>query len=258
MTPRELIGTAKVPGGQELRLFRRGKDFMIVLDRNELMNSRMSGSEEALAVMTCERIGQRKKPHLLIGGYGMGFTLRAALAAVGSDARLTVVELVAEIIDWARGPMAEMTAGCLDDPRVALRIADVGEAIRSATGDYDAILLDVDNGPDGLVRRANDSLYSRSGLAAARTASASSAPRGGGRSASATRVSAGSRRRSLRLLDPALTTRIRATPTPATSSSRSPGRPRPRASCTPAPRCACPPSAGGRDRPSGRGPGRGR
>jgi spermidine synthase len=171
MIPRELLGTANVPGGrEELRLFRRGADYMIVLDRNELMSSRMSGSEEALAQMTIERLRGRPAPEILIGGYGMGFTLRAALAAVDRDARLTVVELVAEIIDWARGPMAGMTAGCLDDPRVALRIDDVGEAIRNATSAYDAILLDVDNGPDGLVRRANNSLYSRSGLAAARTA----------------------------------------------------------------------------------------
>ena len=171
MTPRELLGTANIPGGrEELRLFRRGADFMIVLDRNELMSSRMSGSEEALAVMTIERLRGRPAPEILIGGYGMGFTLRAALAAGGRDARLTVVELVAEIIDWARGPMAEMTGDCLDDPRVALRIDDVGEAIRSATSAYDAILLDVDNGPDGLVRRANNGLYTRNGLAAAMAA----------------------------------------------------------------------------------------
>src|SRR6476661_2107219 len=107
MTPRELLGTAIVPGGgEELRLFRRGKDFMIVLDRNELMSSRMSGSEEALATMTIERLGQRPAPHLLIGGYGMGFTLRASYAATGRQARITVVELVPEIITWAKGPMA--------------------------------------------------------------------------------------------------------------------------------------------------------
>ena len=171
MTPRELLGTAIVPGGdEELRLFRRGGDFMIVLDRNELMNSRMSGSEEALAEMTIERLRGRPAPHLLIGGYGMGFTLRAALAALGRDARVTVAELVPEIIDWARGAMAGLTAGCLDDPRVKLDMADVGLVIGEAQASYDAILLDVDNGPDGLTRRANNSLYSRSGLAAARTA----------------------------------------------------------------------------------------
>ena len=170
MTPRELIGTAKVPGGEDLRLFRRGKDFMIVLDRNELMNSRMSGSEEALAVMTCERIGRRKRLHLLIGGYGMGFTLRAALKALGPDTRVSVAELVPEIIDWARGPMAELAAGCLDDPRVDLIEGDVAALIGAAQNSYDAILLDVDNGPDGLTREGNNQLYSARGLSAAMAA----------------------------------------------------------------------------------------
>lgn len=170
MTPRELIGTAKVPGGEDLRLFRRGDDFMIVLERNELMNSRMSGSEEALATMTCERLEGRKAPHLLIGGYGMGFTLRAALAMLGKDATLTVAELVPEIIAWARGPMQALAAGCLDDPRVKLVHGDVAKVIEAAPGGYDAILLDVDNGPDGLTRDQNDRLYSSRGLAIARTA----------------------------------------------------------------------------------------
>ena len=174
MIPRELIDIAEVPGGEPLRLFRRGADFMIVLDRNELMNSRMSGSEEALAVMTCERLAMRKPaaadPHLLIGGYGMGFTLRAALAALGPKARLTVAELVPKIIDWACGPMAELAAGCLEDRRVRVVLDDVGAVIRAEAYAYDAILLDVDNGPDGLTRAANDGLYSASGLAAAKAA----------------------------------------------------------------------------------------
>lgn len=170
MTPRELMATAQIPGGEELRLFRRGDDFMIVLDRNELMSSRMSGSEEALATMTCERLGGRAAPHLLIGGYGMGFTLRAALARLDARARITVAELVPDIIAWARGPMAALAAGCLEDPRVALREQDVAMAIEGMTAIYDAILLDVDNGPDGLVRLANDRLYTLSGLAAAKAA----------------------------------------------------------------------------------------
>jgi len=170
MQPRELLGTANVPGGDPLRLFRRGGDFMIVLDRNELMNSRMSGSEEALAVMSCERLGPRAAPHLLIGGYGMGFTLRAALALLPTDAKVTVAELVPEIIDWAREPMATLTAGCLDDLRVVLDMRDVAEVIGEARARYDAILLDVDNGPDGLVRAENDRIYSRAGLAAAKAA----------------------------------------------------------------------------------------
>ncbi|MBN8831472.1 MAG: spermidine synthase [Sphingomonadales bacterium] len=170
MQTRELIGTAVVPGGVELRLYRRGTDFMIVLDRNELMSTRMNGSEIALAEMSCERLAGRKTPHLLIGGYGMGFTLRAALARLGPAARVTVAELVPEIIEWARGPMADVAAGCLDDPRVRLVLDDVSETIAAASASYDAILLDVDNGPDGLVRDENDRLYSPSGLAAARRA----------------------------------------------------------------------------------------
>lgn len=141
-----------------------------MLGGNELMSSRMSGSEEALAVMTCERLRGRTAPHLLIGGYGMGFTLRAALAKLGAGARVTLAELVPEIIDWARGPMASLTAGALDDPRVDLVAGDVVAVIAAAHHRYDAILLDVDNGPDGLTRAANDSLYSARGLAAANAA----------------------------------------------------------------------------------------
>ncbi len=170
MQPRELIGTAHVPGGEDLRLFRRGADYMIVLDRNELMNSRMSGSEEALAEMSCDRLRDTKSPHILIGGYGMGFTLRAAQARLSADARLTVAELVPEIIEWARGPMAALTGDCLDDPRLTLEMDDVANVIADARQRFDAILLDVDNGPDGLVRAANNRLYSRDGLAAAKQA----------------------------------------------------------------------------------------
>jgi spermidine synthase len=170
MKPRELLAKAAIPGGEALSLFRRDQDFMIVLGRNELMNSRMSGSEEALATMTIDRLRGRAAPHLLIGGYGMGFTLRAALAALPPGGRATVSELVPEIIDWARGPMAGLAAGCLDDPRVTIVERDVAAVIHEAAGAYDAILLDVDNGPDGLVRDANDRLYSRAGLAAARAA----------------------------------------------------------------------------------------
>jgi spermidine synthase len=170
MKVRELLASAKVPGGDELRLFRRDRDFMIVLDRNELMNSRMSGSEEQLATLACERLKNRSTPRLLIGGYGMGFTLRAALAVLPATASVVVAELVPDIIAWARGPMAELTAGCLDDPRVTVVEGDVAGAVAAARGSYDAILLDVDNGPDGLTRAANDGLYSPSGLAAAKDA----------------------------------------------------------------------------------------
>ena len=172
MIAREHLGTANVPGGEELRLFRHDRDFMIVMGHNELMSTRMRGSEEALATMTLERLAA-PAPHLLIGGYGMGFTLRAALAA-NPHARVTVAELVPEIVAWARGPMAGLTAGCLDDPRVTLGMGDVlawiDDAADGTTEQYDAILLDVDNGPDALVHEQNRRIYSFAGLRAAKAA----------------------------------------------------------------------------------------
>lgn len=168
MIPREVIAIADVPGGPPLRLVRHGSDHIIMLERNELMSTRKSGSEKALATMTIERLGRRKGLRLLIGGYGMGFTLRAALADLAADARVTVAELVPDIVAWAKGPMAELTGACLDDPRVEIRIEDVAQAMEPRG--YDAILLDVDNGPDGLTRPANDGLYSMAGLARARGA----------------------------------------------------------------------------------------
>lgn len=143
---------------------------MIVLDRNELMSTRMHGSEVALGTMTCERLAGLAAPRVLIGGYGMGFTLRAVLGKLGPDARITVAELVPGIIEWARGPMAALTDGCLDDRRVTLKIGDVVTTIRTAAGEFDAILLDVDNGPDGLTRPANDGIYTNRGLAEAKAA----------------------------------------------------------------------------------------
>lgn len=170
MITRELLGTAQVPDGAELKLFGHGRDFMIVMGNNELMSTRLRGSEEALATMTLERLGGNAAPHLLIGGYGMGFTLRAALAKLGPKAQITVAELVPEIITWAKGPMAEVEAGSLSDPRVRLKMGDVAEAILLAPEPLDAILLDVDNGPDGLVRDDNKRLYSKAGLHNARKA----------------------------------------------------------------------------------------
>jgi len=170
MIAREHIATAHAPDGEELRLYKHDRDFMILLRRDDLMSTRMRGSEEALARETIARLGPRPGLRLLIGGYGLGFTLRAALAALAPDAEVVVVELVPEIVDWARGPMAELTAGGLDDPRVELQIGDVAETIQWRSTGFDAILLDVDNGPDGIVRDANDRLYSAAGLATARRA----------------------------------------------------------------------------------------
>jgi spermidine synthase len=167
--PRELIAVAEVPGGSPLQLVRHGGDFMITLERNELMSTRMRGSEIALGTLTCERLGTAA-PKVLIGGYGMGFTLRAVLGALGPAAQVTVAELVPEIVEWARGPMHAMTDDCLDDPRVELKIGDVAGLIDPRAATWDAILLDVDNGPDGLTREANDGLYSARGLDSARSA----------------------------------------------------------------------------------------
>lgn len=161
------IGTATVPDGAHLRLIRHGDAFTIAIGDNDLMSTCASGSEAALATMAYDRLGQRVDAEWLIGGYGMGYTLRAALEVLGRDACVTVAELVPEIIDWARGPMRALTAGCLDDRRVQLVQQDVATLIRAADAAYDAILLDVDNGPEGLSSWCNDYLYSERGIAAA-------------------------------------------------------------------------------------------
>ncbi|WP_411197059.1 spermidine synthase, partial [Rhizobium sp.] len=171
MLPWIQLDSATIPGENgELRLKQRGSEFSIMLGANELMNSRLSGSEEALATLSWERIKAHPKPRILIGGLGMGFTLRAALAVLPEDAGVTVAELVPAVVAWARGPMAEVFKGCLDDPRVDIHQGDVGGAIRAGKAAFDAILLDVDNGPDGLTRKSNDRLYDFGGLRAARDA----------------------------------------------------------------------------------------
>lgn len=171
MIPWEQLDAARTPDGkQELRLKRRGSEFSIMLGSNELMNSRLSGSEEALARLSLEKLGRRDRIHALIGGLGMGFTLRAALAELGGDAKVTVAELVPAVIAWARGPMAAIFDGCLDDPRVTVRQGDVIRLIDAARSEFDTILLDVDNGPEGLTQDSNDTLYSFAGLKAARDA----------------------------------------------------------------------------------------
>jgi spermidine synthase len=161
--PWSLIDTAEVPGtAGELRLMRRGAEFSIKLGQNELMNSRLT--------MACERIRAGERPRLLIGGLGMGFTLRAALAVLGTRARIVVAELVPAVLAWARGPMAAVFGQSLADPRVRIREADVLDLIRRGPSAFDAILLDVDNGPAGLTRKDNDRLYDLAGLSAAHAA----------------------------------------------------------------------------------------
>jgi spermidine synthase len=171
MIPWQQIDSARVPDSDvELRLMRRGSEFSMMLGQNELMNSRLSGSEEALATLSCKRIEAVERPHILIGGLGMGFTLRAALAVLGREARITVAELVPAVIAWARGPMAELFGSSLTDPRASIREADVVDVIKTSPSAFDAILLDVDNGPEALIRKANDALYDLNGLNAIRGA----------------------------------------------------------------------------------------
>ncbi len=170
MIPRKLIDTAQVPGGGELRLIQRGNEFAIMLGQNELMSSRLSGSEEALATLACRQLQAKADPRLLIGGLGMGFTLRAALAVLGPKARLVVAELVPAVIQWARGPMSPLFGDSLSDARVDIREADVAEIIAESKAGFDAILLDVDNGPEGLTRKSNSLLYGVAGLNAAKAA----------------------------------------------------------------------------------------
>jgi spermidine synthase len=170
MIPWVQLAAAQIPGGGELRLMRRGAELSIMSGSTELMNSRLGGSEEALATLSCEPLRTATRPRVLIGGLGMGFTLRAALAELPPTAEVGVAELVPAVIAWAQGPMAELFAGCLEDARVTIRNADVAELVGEAREAYDAILLDVDNGPGGLNREANDGLYGLAGLAAAAVA----------------------------------------------------------------------------------------
>ena len=148
----------------------RGTEFVIMAGRVPLMNSRMSGSEEALAALSWDCIKGRPSSNILVGGLGMGFTLRKLLEIVDAQTRIAVAELVPEVVDWARGPLAPIFKGSLDDPRVSIDVTDVAAAIAAHKARYDAILLDVDNGPDGLSRPGNDRLYSAKGLGLARSA----------------------------------------------------------------------------------------
>lgn len=165
MIPWKFIDSAQAPGnGGELKLYQRGPEFSIRVEKCELMNSRQYGSEDALAELSCKRIAGRPHSRVLIGGLGMGYTLRAALNNLGSDGRVVVAELVPAVVAWNRGPLAELAGSPLKDRRVTVRERDVGQIMRENQNTYDAIMLDVDNGPEGLTRKDNDWLYGMSGL----------------------------------------------------------------------------------------------
>jgi len=171
MIPWQLLDRAEVPQGQgELTLHSRGAEFSIRIDGRELMNSRVYASEDALSELGCARVAARKKPRVLIGGLGMGYSLATALKSLGSDAQVVMAELVPGVVEWNRSRLGHLAGHPLQDRRVLLRNEDVGLVIREKSSAFDAILLDVDNGPEGMTRQSNDWLYGAAGLGAARAA----------------------------------------------------------------------------------------
>ena len=166
----ELMDTASIPNdGGELRLFKRDNEFAIRIagSQNDLMNSRTHGSEDALGTLACEPWRDKQAAQILIGGLGMGFTLAAALLSLPVDAEVVVAELVPGVVRWNHDLLGGCAGHPLTDERVRVKTADVRELINHASATYDAILLDVDNGPEGLTHPENDNLYSLQGLQAA-------------------------------------------------------------------------------------------
>lgn len=167
MIPWVFLSSAQVPGdGGELRLYRRGREFSIRIDGRELMNSSAHGSEEALAELACERVAHRPGSRVLIGGLGMGYTMAATLRLLGAGGQVVVAELVPAVVEWNRGPLGVLADHPLRDGRVTVREVDVADILQSEQRAYDAILLDVDNGPEALSRKGNDWIYSDDGLRA--------------------------------------------------------------------------------------------
>lgn len=172
MIPWELLDTTTIPGSdEELRLFRRGEEYAIrAPDGIDLMNSRVHGSEEALADLACERIHRRKAPRVLVGGLGMGWTLAAALKRLGADGRVVAAELIPAVVEWNRNLLGHLAGDPLGDDRAVIRVVDVARLLKKERSAYDAILLDVDNGPEAFTRKENDWLYGPQGLASAAAA----------------------------------------------------------------------------------------
>jgi len=167
MIPWELLDSSNVVGeAEKLTLSRRGDEYSIKTGYSELMNRRMHGSEDALAELGCKHIKNKSKARILIGGLGMGFTLAETLKHVGDDAEVIVAELVPAVIQWNKTYLSALAGHPLQDKRVRVHQGDVGNLIRAEKGGFDAILLDVDNGPEGLTRKENDALYSLAGLKA--------------------------------------------------------------------------------------------
>ena len=170
MIPWELLGEARTPDGNAMTLTRRGSEYMIMADGKDLMSSRMKGSEEALARIGCDRAGKLESPCVLVGGLGMGFTLRATLDALPADATVVVAELMPAVVTWNRGPLGPLAKHPLDDRRVSVEVGDIAHLLRDARARFDAVLLDVDNGPVAFTQATNSGLYDNAGLLMTRAA----------------------------------------------------------------------------------------
>ena len=170
MIPWELLGEARTPEGTHMTLTRRGSEYMILADGKDLMSSRMRGSEEELARLGCECARKLEAPCVLVGGLGMGFTLRATLDVLPSEATVVVAELMEAVVDWNRGPLAPLAQRPLEDRRVRVELGDVANTLREGIGRFDAVLLDVDNGPAAFTQTSNAGLYDNAGLLMLRAA----------------------------------------------------------------------------------------
>jgi len=168
--PLELLDETITPNGADLKLVRRDSEYIILANGKSLMSSRMHGSEEALATFGCRRARALEQPSVLVGGLGMGFTLRATLDVLPLDAMVVVAELVPAVVEWNRGPLGPLAGHPLKDKRVRVHVGDVAVALRSCPGQFDAVLLDVDNGPAAFTASENAGLYDDRGLALARAA----------------------------------------------------------------------------------------
>lgn len=167
--PTDLVDIGEIPGGGQLHLLRSGHDYSIQFEGDELMGNSQYLSEQILAKSACNRLSGNSG-RVLIGGLGMGYTLGAALDAWSRSAAIVVVELVPQVVAWAKGPLAHISGRHIEDPRVSLRVGDIHDVILEAPDQFDAILLDVDNGPDALVKAENERLYCNWGLRAAHSA----------------------------------------------------------------------------------------
>jgi spermidine synthase len=163
----ELVGETETPDGHAMRLMMRDGEYLILVDGSTLMSSRTHGSEDALATAIGRHTSSVTRPSVLVGGLGMGFTLRATLTLLPADAIVTVAELVPAVVKWNQGPLASLAGVPLKDPRVRIVVEDVATTLRTHPDEFDAIALDVDNGPTAFTTSTNQDLYANASIASA-------------------------------------------------------------------------------------------